>query len=85
MAQYIYRSKNKAIVEYNIPPKDEFFPLGYDKKSEKLLKNKEKKKHYRYFLNEPLENSFLLGDPPFTELEIVRGKRSEEKAKKVGN
>lgn len=70
-------------MEINIPNPDEFLPLGYDPKEQKLLTGS-KKRHYRYYLDKPLEESSIFGEKPFSELNIYGGKRGDD-VKKIGS
>jgi hypothetical protein len=51
-----------------------YMALGWDKKNPELLKGKPKR-HYRFFINKPLEESEFLDVKTFDEFDIVRGRR----------
>ena len=48
-------------------------PLGYDTKAARFAKTT--KKHYRYYVSKPLEQTAFLPETPFDEFPILRGKR----------
>jgi len=73
-AKYTMQEKTKQYLEAEIPDPSTYFPLGYDSKDKRS--NPEKiKKHYRFYLDTPLEESPFMDKFTFDEFEIIRGSR----------
>ena len=69
--------KNKQYNEVDIPDPEKYFPLGYDSR-DKRNKPSANKKHYRYYVDTPLEESPFVDKNTFDEFEIMRGSRVTE-------
>ena len=72
-AEYQFNKMKKSPIEVNIPPPAEYIPLGFDSKADRFKGNI--KKHYRFYIDKPLENSPFLPETPFDEFTLMRGKR----------
>ena len=72
-AEYQFNRIKNSPLEVNIPPSSEYIPLGFDSKADRFKGNI--KKHYRFYIDKPLENSPFLPETPFDEFAIMRGKR----------
>lgn len=73
-AKYEFNPKTKQYLEVDIPDPNRFFPLGHDSK-DKRSKPENIKKHYRYFVDSPLEDSPFIDKFTFDEFDILRGSR----------
>jgi len=76
-AQYIMNEKTKQYNEGDIPDQAKYFPLGYDPR-DKRSNPVNIKKHYRYIVDTPLEESLFIDKNTFDEFEILRGSRVTE-------
>ena len=67
-AQFVFDENKKRLVEVNKPLESEpYIALGYNREPQDGLK------HYRYYVNSPLEESVYIGESPFNEYNILKG------------
>lgn len=64
---YKTNKETQKVVEVDIPDPKFYMGLGFSKTPG------DNKKHYRFYINNELENSEYYGDSPFTEYEVVKG------------
>lgn len=72
-AEYALQASSKYPVEIRIPP-ESYIPLGYDSKDKRIPPNIPKK-HYRYLIDQELEDSPFMDKNVFDEYSITRGNR----------
>jgi hypothetical protein len=73
-AEYELLSASRYPTEIKIPPPESYIPLGYDPKDKRLAPNIPKK-HYRYQIDQELEESPFMDKSVFDEYSIIRGNR----------
>lgn len=73
-AEYGVQAPSKYPIEIRIPPSESYLPLGYDPK-DKRLPPYIPKKHYRYLIDQEMEDSPFMDKNVFDEYSIIRGNR----------
>lgn len=70
-ASYLFNRKQRQVLEEQIPDSSKFMALSWDPKASRL--GKRVNKHYRYFIDSPLEESGFIDENTFDEFDIMRG------------
>lgn len=74
--KYVKAPKKQFMMEEEIPDPENYLGLGHDKREEKLTQ--QTKRHYRFYINQELEQSKFMNQNLFNQFPIFKGKRMVE-------